>query len=129
MTALEGAVVYEELGRALAPTPHFVSCVVARRARWSPAGPTRSGPSGCPGSPWARRSSRPRGWSPAAGSGPGASRPGRSRDDAGWILTGAKRHVAFASAATRLLVLARTGDGDEDVDLFLVDPDGRRRHA
>src|SRR3954451_15241670 len=28
MTALEGAVVYEELGRALAPSPHFVSAVM-----------------------------------------------------------------------------------------------------
>ena len=28
MTALEGAVVYMELGRALAPTPHFVSAVM-----------------------------------------------------------------------------------------------------
>src|ERR1700675_1836859 len=27
MTALEGAVVYEELGRALTPSPHFVSAV------------------------------------------------------------------------------------------------------
>jgi alkylation response protein AidB-like acyl-CoA dehydrogenase len=30
--------------------------------------------------------------------------------------------VAFASSASRLVVLARTGDGTEDVDLFLVDP-------
>src|SRR5450755_2629740 len=29
MSALEGAVVYMELGRALAPTPHFVSAVMA----------------------------------------------------------------------------------------------------
>src|SRR5258707_15356144 len=29
MTMLEGAVVYEELGRALAPTPHFVSAVMS----------------------------------------------------------------------------------------------------
>src|SRR5258705_10999681 len=29
MSALEGAVVYMELGRALAPTPHFVSAVIA----------------------------------------------------------------------------------------------------
>ena len=28
MTALEGAVVYQELGRALAPSPHFVSAVM-----------------------------------------------------------------------------------------------------
>src|SRR6202012_4943760 len=27
--ALEGTVLYEELGRALAPTPHFVSAVLA----------------------------------------------------------------------------------------------------
>ena len=40
----------------------------------------------------------------------------------GWVLSGVKRHVAFASSATRLLVLARTGDGERDVDLFLVDP-------
>ena len=30
--------------------------------------------------------------------------------------------MAFASAATRLVVLARTGDAPGDVDLFLVDP-------
>jgi alkylation response protein AidB-like acyl-CoA dehydrogenase len=40
----------------------------------------------------------------------------------GFSLSGLKRHVAFASSADRLVVLARTGDGEEDVDLFLVDP-------
>ncbi len=28
-TLLEGALVYEEIGRAMAPTPHFVSCVMS----------------------------------------------------------------------------------------------------
>jgi alkylation response protein AidB-like acyl-CoA dehydrogenase len=53
----------------------------------------------------------------------GAFRPRgvQARADGGRI-TGVKRHVAFASAADRLLVLARTGDGEEDVELFLVDP-------
>ncbi len=37
----------------------------------------------------------------------------------GWRLDGAKRHVQFAWAADRLLVLARTPDGPS---LFLVDP-------
>ena len=32
MSMLEGVIVYEELGRALAPTPHLVSCVVAAGA-------------------------------------------------------------------------------------------------
>ena len=40
----------------------------------------------------------------------------------GFTLSGLKRHVTFASSADRLVVLARTGDGEEDVDLFLVDP-------
>ncbi len=43
-------------------------------------------------------------------------------DGDGFRISGTKRHVAFAAAATRLVVLARTGDGAEDVDLFLVDP-------
>ncbi len=38
------------------------------------------------------------------------------------MLSGVKRHVAFAKAASRLLVVARTGDAPGDVDLFLVDP-------
>jgi alkylation response protein AidB-like acyl-CoA dehydrogenase len=36
------------------------------------------------------------------------------------VLSGTKWHVPFASSAERLVVLARTGDGDA-VDLFLVD--------
>ena len=32
MSMLEGVILYEELGRSLAPTPHFVSCVLAARA-------------------------------------------------------------------------------------------------
>ncbi len=40
----------------------------------------------------------------------------------GFSISGVKRHVAFAAAADRLVVLARTGDQPTDVDLFLVDP-------
>jgi alkylation response protein AidB-like acyl-CoA dehydrogenase len=39
--------------------------------------------------------------------------------EGGFRLNGVKRHVLFAAAADRLVVLARTGDA---VDLFLVDP-------
>jgi alkylation response protein AidB-like acyl-CoA dehydrogenase len=38
------------------------------------------------------------------------------------VLDGVKWHVPFASSATALVVLARTGDAETDVDLFLVDP-------
>ncbi|MCB0954020.1 MAG: acyl-CoA dehydrogenase family protein, partial [Microthrixaceae bacterium] len=40
----------------------------------------------------------------------------------GFVLNGTKVLVRFAKAADSLLVLARTGDGEGDVDLFLVDP-------
>ena len=60
---------------------------------------------------------------PENGFGPDGRRScGRCPTATGSTLTGAKRHVAFASSATALVVLARTGDAPEDVDLFLVDP-------
>ncbi len=43
-------------------------------------------------------------------------------EGSGFTISGVKRHVAFASAADRLVVLARTGDAADAVDLFLVDP-------
>jgi alkylation response protein AidB-like acyl-CoA dehydrogenase len=123
MSLLEGVVLYEELGRALAPTPHFVSCVLsgtalavggseAQRAEWLPrlaSGDAVVAPA------WLE---------PDRGFGPRGVQARATTDDGGatWRITGVKRHVAFAAAATRLLVLARTGDDDTDVDVFLVDP-------
>jgi alkylation response protein AidB-like acyl-CoA dehydrogenase len=47
----------------------------------------------------------------------------RAQIDGGeYRLSGTKRHVPFASSATKLVVLVRTGDGDDGVDLLLVDP-------
>ena len=43
--------------------------------------------------------------------------------------TASKWHVPFAQAATAIVVLARTGDADTDVDLFLVDPARAGRDA
>ena len=122
MTALDGVVVYQELGRALAPTPHFVSCVVsagalvaggtdAQRAEWLPrvaAGEAVLTPA------WLE---------PDGGFGPRGVRARAIPDGDGFRLSGTKRHVAFAAAADRLLVPARTGDDPDEVDLFLVAPD------
>ena len=60
----------------------------------------------------ATRSSRPRGSSPTAGSGRAAIRTTATADGDGFRLDGTKWHVPFASAATRIVVLARTGDAD-----------------
>jgi alkylation response protein AidB-like acyl-CoA dehydrogenase len=119
MTMLDAAIVYEELGRALTPSPHFVSSVVsggvltlagsdAQRAEWLPriaAGDAIVTPA------WLE---------PERGFGPAGIALRAEADGDGWLLTGTKRHVAFAGAADRLLVLARAGDG---VVLLLVDPE------
>ncbi len=120
-SALEAMIVYEELGRALAPSPHFVSAVLsagviaragteAQKREWLPkiaSGAAIVTPA------WLE----PRGGFGAAGVRLAA------RGGSGTVtLDGTKRHVLFAKAATRLLVLARTGTGATDVDLLLVDP-------
>jgi alkylation response protein AidB-like acyl-CoA dehydrogenase len=122
MTALEGVVVYEEFGRALVASPHFVSSVMSAglllRAG-SPAqrdellGRIASGDE-IVTTAWLE---------PEGGFGPRGIRTTATADGDGFRLDGTKWHVPFGGAATRLVVLARTGDADDAVDLFLVDPD------
>ena len=122
MSAIEGIVVYEEFGRSLAPVPHFVSAVLCgqalvlagseeQRSEWLPkivTGDVVMTPA------WLE---------PESGFGPGGVQLRAVPEGDGFRLTGTKRHVSFARAATRLLVLARTGSGPDDIDLFLVSPD------
>ncbi len=122
MTALEGVVLYEELGRSLAPVPHFVSTVLgggalvlagteSQRAEWLPAIVTGDALLTVA---WLE---------PESGFGPAGVQLRAVRDGQSFRLTGKKRHVAFARAATSIVVLARTGDGPADIDLFMVSPD------
>jgi len=121
MTMLEGVIVYEEIGRALAPTPHFVSCVLSAGALVR-AGSTDQQES------WLRKIAggeailTPAWLEPDNSFGPKGVQVRAAADGDGFTITGTKQHVAFAGAAQRLVVLARTGDGEGDVDLFLVDP-------
>jgi alkylation response protein AidB-like acyl-CoA dehydrogenase len=121
MSLLEGVALYEELGRALAPTPHFVSAVLS-------AGVLAA----------AGNASQKERWLPRLASGEAVFTPAWLEPENGFSasgvqaravgggdgyrLTGVKRHVAYAAAADRLVVLARTGDEPEQVDLFLIDP-------
>lgn len=105
---LDGVVVYQELGRALAPSPHFVSSVLSAGlagraggdkpvdAIWSPA--------------WLE---------PDGGFGPKGI---TTTVDSSGRVTGVKRHVGFASSAERLVVLARDEGGE--IRYVLVDPAG-----
>ena len=122
MSLIEGVALYEELGRALAPTPHFVSAVLS-------GGVLAAAGSGEQNEGWLRRVASgeailtPAWLEPENGFSPlGVQCRATDKGSEGFVLDGLKRHVLFASAADRLVVLARTGDAPEDVDLFLVDP-------
>ncbi len=118
---LEAAVVYEQFGRALAPSPHFVSAVMA------------GGVLALAGSESQQQEWLPRvssgdavlsiAWlEPGSGYSPRGVQLRAAVDSDDYLLNGTKLHVPFAQAADRLVVLARTGDADTDIDLFLVDP-------
>jgi alkylation response protein AidB-like acyl-CoA dehydrogenase len=121
MSMLDAAVVYEELGRSLAPTPHFVSSILSAGALLHAASDGQK-----------------KEWLPKIASGaailtPAWLEPDNSYGPKGvqmrakvegneYRLNGVKRHVLFASSAARLVVLVRSGDGEKDIDLILVDP-------
>ena len=120
MGALEGCVVYEEFGRALVSSPHFVSAVMGAGCL------LRSGSdeqrSQHIANLAAGRSIFTTAWlEPSGGFGPRSVRTTATPDGDGFRLDGEKWHVPFASSATQTIVLARTGDRDDDIDLFIVD--------
>ena len=121
MTALENVVLYEEFGRSLAPSPHFVSSILG------------GGVLVAAGSDPQKQEWLPRivtgeailtvAWlEPDNGFGPRGIQMRAEPKGDGFTLSGTKRHVAFASSASRLVVLARVGTSPLDIDLFLVDP-------
>ncbi len=121
MSLVEGVALYQELGRALAPTPHFVSAVMS-------GGVLAAAGSEAQKDQWLRPVASgeailtPAWLEPENGFSPRGVETRAEADGSGFRLNGLKRHVAFASAADRFVVLARTGDAAEAVDLFLVDP-------
>jgi alkylation response protein AidB-like acyl-CoA dehydrogenase len=121
MSMLDAAVVYEELGRGIAPSPHFVSAVLAATALLRGGSPEQQ-------AEWLPRIASGEAiltvaWNePGNGYGPDGVQLAARVDGDAVVLDGTKWHVPFASAATALLVLARTGEGSDGVDLFLIDP-------
>ena len=118
---LDAAIVYEELGRALAPVPAFHSSVVGAKT-------LLLGGDAAQQEAWLPKIAIGEAifsvaWLEArSGFGPNGIRTRARRASDGFAISGEKRHVAFASASTRLVVLARTGDAPHDISLFLVDP-------
>ncbi len=140
MSLLEGVVLYSELGRALAPVPHFVSCVLSAGAllKGAVAGPdnpgpdsqqsTANGPDSSSGERLGLLRSIASGdtivvpaWTePGGGHSPRGIQTIATADGDHVVLSGSKMHVYFAAAADHLLVAARSGAADTDIDLFLV---------
>jgi len=118
---LEAALLYEELGRGLAPSPHFVSAVLAARTLQR-AGSAEQQAEWLPKIANGDATLSVAWMEPRGGFGAKGIQLDAKRDGDEWVLTGTKQHVAFASTAQRLLTLARTGAGEEDIELFLVDP-------
>ena len=119
MSLLDGVVVHEELGRSLAPVPHFVSCVLSAGAI-AEAG-TAAQQAELLGDIASGDCLATVGWlEPGGGYKPrGVQLATRANGD-GFVLEGSKAHMQFAAAADLFIVLARTGDGDADIDLFVV---------
>jgi len=122
MSLIEGVVVYEELGRSLAPVPHFVSCVLSAGAILG-GGSDAQKAALLPGLASGESVITPAWLEPENGYSPKGVQMTAAVDGDDVVLNGSKMHVYFAQAADQLLVLARTGDAPTDVDLFLVPTD------
>jgi len=121
MSMLEGVILYEELGRSLAPVPHLVSCVLGAGALVR-AGSDEQRDAWLPRLASGDAILTPAWLEPGNSFGPKGVQVRAEADGDGFRISGTKQHVHFASSADRLVVLARTGDAPEAVDLFLVDP-------
>ncbi len=115
---LELTVLYEELGRALCPSPHFTTAVLA-------AGVIQRAGSAAQRDAWLGRLAEGKAiiacaWlEPDRGCEAAGVQATAVRSGDTWTLAGTKLFVPFAHVADRLLVLARSAEG---VELFLVDP-------
>jgi len=107
---LDAALVYEEFGRALAPTPHFVSCVLSARILLAAGSEEQK-------SAWIERIANgsailsPAWLEPDRGYGPAGIALEARAAGSDFTLSGSKRHVPFARAADRLIALARARMG------------------
>ncbi len=110
MSMVDAAVVYEEFGRALVSSPHFVTAVLAAGLLNRSSNAALKAdllPRIATGEAILTVASL----EPDNGFGPAGVQLRAARDGDGWRLSGTKRHVPFAQAADQMVVLARTDTG------------------
>jgi alkylation response protein AidB-like acyl-CoA dehydrogenase len=122
LNLLDCAHIYEELGRGLAPGPHFVSSVISVAAIAKGGSETQKGEL-LPLIGNGELIVTPAWLEPDSDFGPQGVQLRAIANGDRFTLSGVKRHVFYARAAQKLLVLARTGDAVDAVDLFLIDVD------
>ncbi len=122
VSMLENAAMHEQLGRALAPLPLFVSSVVCALALAHSHNQVLQ-EALLPGIASGKLILTPAWLEPGGGFAPAGVQLQATPTATGVQLSGSKRHVFFADAAGQLLVLARTGEEAEAIDLFLVPTD------
>ncbi|MCH7598862.1 MAG: acyl-CoA/acyl-ACP dehydrogenase [Myxococcales bacterium] len=124
MGMMEAAITYEELGSRLCPSPHFHSAILSAKILLASGSEDQK-------SEWLPKIASgdsiliPAWLEPQNGFGPKGVQVRAQASGDGFTISGTKLHVHFASEADRLLVLARTGDAEEDVSIFLVDPSAK----
>lgn len=121
MGALETVVLYEELGRALATTPHLTTAVLG-------AGVLLAGGTTEQQDQWLPRIAggdiilTVARYESQRGEGPQGIQVLAKRDGDGYRLSGTKIRVPLASSADAMAVVARTGDAPTDIGIFFVAP-------
>jgi alkylation response protein AidB-like acyl-CoA dehydrogenase len=116
--SLEMAIVYEEFGRALAPSPHFVSSVLSAKVI-ELAGTQEQKNNWLAKIPTGEAIITPAWIEPGNGFEAEGIQLQAKKTANGYVLSGSKLMVPFARSATRLLVLARN---EQNVIGLLVDP-------
>ena len=119
LNMIDCAVAYEELGRGLTPGPYFASAVLALTAI-AKGGSEAQKQELLPLLGTGELVITPAWLEPDNGYGAAGVQVRAVASSDGFVLNGVKRHVFYAAAADKLLVLARTGDAEDAIDLFLV---------
>ena len=119
LNLLDCALIYEELGRGLAPGPHFVSSVIAASAIQK-GGSEAQKLEMLPLIGSGDLIVAPAWLEPDNGFAPEGVQLEAKTSSNGFVLNGVKRHVFYAKAAQKLLALARCG---KSIELFVIDTD------
>ena len=119
MTMVDAAVVYEEFGRAIVPSLHFVSAVLAAGLIGRSSDDALKAEL-LPGIAAGETIVTVASLEPDNGFSLAGVQLRATRDGDVWKLSGAKRHVPFAQAAGSMIVLARTDDGRDEAGVIAV---------